>query len=261
MWTYVGSLLVSGSAVYLPSYYTQLTTPIEEEEVVTVEERCCHLESSAATTVGGRHSYLVATTKTGRCVRFDYYPESQQVFTTTNYWELIPQELFRRSVVPPGIKVRDVHSTFQRHVWSQNYSPWSHNCQHVVLSTYNALTHRREHILRNDYILSFLNYLPAYLRKRFRLLDPEYAATAPHRKSLFSELRQTEDQQESLWRLMKTARFDLVAKLSRLSPGLIDKDIPLASGVKQALESQQEDAFQSLSQYEEELKQWEKTKN
>lgn len=255
MWAFFASS--ASSLLLLPSLYRQ-PIPLDQELVLTVEERCCHLEGSMFDLIGGRHSYIVLGTASGKQVRLDYYPESQLLFSTENYWEIIPQELFRRAKVREGLSVKEAKQIFQKYLWRDMYSPWSHNCQHVVLNTFNEITGLNHSVLRNDYLVTFLNYLPAYMRRQMKEMDPEDEVRRELKKTAREELQKSEDKEEMVWRQLKLARFDIIAHLMR-TVSVFDPNNPeapdtLPDGSPRSLQY-------VLTSYQKELEAWERAKN
>jgi hypothetical protein len=153
----MGSSLSVASASLLFSAWQLRPTAyqnIQDEEVEFVEERCIHLNNPLQF-FGGRHSYLVATTKSGREVRYDYTSDSPLAEVTYNYYELGVSEVFRRAPVLAGTKVKDVDRALRHNSLKEEYHITLHNCQTVVRDTYNALTGLNEVTTRNDYLLGF----------------------------------------------------------------------------------------------------------
>lgn len=259
-WSLFVSSLSSVSLLQLPSLYTRLTTPTDQDLVLTVEERCCHLENEVLDVLGGRHSYLVLTTASGRSIRLDYFPESQLCFSTEHYFELIPQELFRRAKVRPGLRVADVKQVFQKHTWRDMYSPWSHNCQHVALETYNEITGLKENVLRNDFLVAFMNYLPAYLRRQFRDMDPDEQERREINREFKKEVREASSDKEKLeaiWGHLKVARFNLMSQILRTQP-VFDPNDP--EGPDTFPDGTLKTATSVLTAYQRELDAWENSK-
>jgi len=254
MWAFWASS--ASSLLYLPGLFGQ-STPIDQDLVVSVEERCCHLEGALLDLIGGRHSYIVLRTASGKQVRLDYYPESQQLFSTDNYWEILPQELFRRAMVREGVRVKDVKRIFQKYMWRDMYSPYSHNCQHVVLSTFNEVTGLHDSVLRNDYLVALLNYLPAYMRRQLKEMDPEDEVRREMKKTSREELRKSENPDELVWKQLKLARFDTLAGLMRSVP-VFDPHNPEAPDTLP--DGSPRTMMHVLTAYGKELEAWERAK-
>jgi hypothetical protein len=172
--------------------------PIEIEEVAYIEERCCHLDSFF-NAVGGRHSFIIATTRNGRKVRFDYYCDHAEPVIRYDYHEIFASELFRMTAVPPGTSVQDVKDSYYKNSMEKPYHFSRHNCQHVARDTYNDFTDYFEIHLRNDFLAAVIDALPIHEREEFLKNDTMYKLMIDHvQPAIEDTIKKTGDRREAL---------------------------------------------------------------
>ncbi|CAG9323321.1 unnamed protein product [Blepharisma stoltei] len=189
------SLLI-GSAVSTSYKYAykqyQRYLPVEDEYVEWIEEHCVDLENPMKL-LGGKHSFLVITTISGRKIRYDFSADNPEGSIIYEYSDWFPCELFRKAAVPPGIKVKDITSVFKKIAKTHTYNIKTHNCQHVARDTYNEISLAANQALRNNHLKWFYKALPADYHGNIKYNDPEHdeieekAVIRPKRRKLTPE--------------------------------------------------------------------------
>lgn len=173
----------SASSYYLYSRLQRKWSPIDIEEVVSIEERCVNI-NDFTDLVSGKHSFLIATTSTGRQIRYDYEFSSAEPYIKYDYWEILPTTTFRKHLARPGLNVSQVTQIIRKHALKSDYSISSHNCQHVARDAYNEISGETEVMLRNDFLHMFMEVLPINVRDQIRRKHafPTYSLRKLHRK-------------------------------------------------------------------------------
>jgi hypothetical protein len=186
----------SASSYYLYSRIKRKWSPIDIEEVVYIEERCVNI-NDFTDLVSGKHSFLIATTSTGRQIRYEYNSSSAEPFIKYDYWEILPTSTFRKHLARPGLNVAQVTHIIRKHSLKSEYSLSSHNCQHVARDAYNEITGETEVMLRNDFLHMFMEVLPINVRDQIRRKKafPTYSLRKLHRK-IRDELAESQNKDE-----------------------------------------------------------------
>jgi hypothetical protein len=187
----------SASSYYLYSRLKRKWRPIDIEEVVYIEERCVNI-NDFTDLVSGKHSFLIATTSTGRQIRYDYEVYSAEPFIKYDYWEILPTTTYRKHLARPGLNVAQVTRIIRKHALKSEYSIYSHNCQHVARDAYNEISGETEAMLRNDFLHMFMEVLPINLRDQIRRKQvfPTYTLRKLHRK-IRDEVANSKDKDEA----------------------------------------------------------------
>ncbi|CAG9332546.1 unnamed protein product [Blepharisma stoltei] len=168
---------IASSAAY--DHFYRVDIPYESEEITWIEERCKDL-SNPLKILSGKHSYLIATTASGRKISYNYTEDSVEPDIKYDYWDYLPSDPFRKARALPGLKVSDANRIFRKHALKEDYHLFRHNCQHVARDSYNEITGLNEIALRNDFINWIINDLPKHMREEFKEEDDDYRFIKDH---------------------------------------------------------------------------------
>lgn len=200
------ALTSSAYSAYMMIPYTR---NILDEEVAYVEERCCHL-GNPLKLLGGRHSYMLIRTKSGRIVRFDYTYDSPLADITYDYYEFGLSEVFRSSSVLQGTTVNEALKVLRHHSLKEEYHLTKHNCQTVVRDSYNALTGHNESTTRNDYLLGYFREASPFMRN-YSEEESRVTQLVENKLGPLIELHFS-NKQDFLHKKMKTPHFENLNK-------------------------------------------------
>lgn len=183
--SYLYSYSITKSAGYVYKRYHG-SFPIDDERVEMIEEHCVDLNSPMRL-IGGKHSFLLLKTISGRKVRLEYSASSQEPTVIYNYEPLSVTEMFRSAAAIADTKVRDVVENFKKHAQKEAYNISTHNCQHVVRDTYIESCGIIEQMLRNDYLKWFKKKLPRSYKDGVMRQDLEHDKIVEKKKVLFEK--------------------------------------------------------------------------
>lgn len=98
-----------------------------------------------------RRSYLIATTDTGRRIRYDYDLRQPEPHVNYNYLDYDPKNLFRLYKIEKALTVNQVTSSFKHYSWKQPYNPETYSSQHIVRNTFNEISGQKDMRCLLDY--------------------------------------------------------------------------------------------------------------